>query len=52
MNIKNLIAATYTPLKEDGSLNLELINKYSTFLKDNNVAGTFVNGSTGDFASW
>ena len=51
MNIENLIAATYTPLKEDGSLNLKIIKDYGIFLKSNNIAGAFVNGSTGDFAS-
>ncbi len=51
MDIKNLIAATYTPLKEDGSLNLGIIKGYGTFLKSNKVAGAFVNGTTGDFAS-
>ncbi|GGK33968.1 N-acetylneuraminate lyase [Yeosuana aromativorans] len=51
MEIKNLIAATYAPLKEDGSLNLGIIKEYGFFLKSNKVAGAFVNGSTGDFAS-
>ena len=51
MNIKNLIAATYTPLNQSGDLNLGVIKDYGEFLKSNNVAGAFVNGSTGDFAS-
>ncbi|MDT0554023.1 dihydrodipicolinate synthase family protein [Urechidicola vernalis] len=51
MNIKNLIAATYTPLKDDGSLNVDLVPRYNEFLKKNKVAGVFVNGSTGDFVS-
>lgn len=51
MNIKNLIAATYAPMKKDQSLNLQVIASYSSFLKNNNVTGAFVNGSTGDFAS-
>ena len=51
MDIKNLIAATYSPLKEDGSLNLDIIKGYGAFLKSNKVAGAFVNGTTGDFAS-
>lgn len=49
--ITNLIAATYSPLNEDDSLNLELIPKYAAYLKNNKIAGAFVNGSTGDFAS-
>jgi|TARA_B110000285_G_scaffold144708_1_gene161614 N-acetylneuraminate lyase len=48
---KKLIAATYTPLKEDSSINLELIPTYSDFLQRNNVSGVFVNGTTGDFTS-
>lgn len=51
MKLQNLIAATYTPLKENGSLNLDLVEAYSAYLKKNQVAGAFVNGSTGDFAS-
>lgn len=51
MNLKNLIAATYSPMKEDASLNLEIISTYKEFLKNNKVAGAFINGSTGDFAS-
>jgi N-acetylneuraminate lyase len=51
MKLQNLIAATYTPLKENGSLNLDLVDAYSAYLKKNQVAGAFVNGSTGDFAS-
>ncbi len=50
-NLKNLIAAVYAPMSEDKSLNLEVIPEYAKFLKSNNIAGTFVNGSTGDFAS-
>lgn len=51
MKIENLIAATYTPLNEDGSLNLDILPDYKGFLKNNKVAGVFVNGSTGDFVS-
>lgn len=49
--MKNLIAATYTPMHNDGSLNLELIKPYGQFLKANKVAGAFANGTTGDFVS-
>ncbi len=51
MKIKNLIAATYTPLLADGSLNLDIVNVYSSFLQKNMINGVFVNGSTGDFSS-
>ncbi|MCK5442373.1 MAG: dihydrodipicolinate synthase family protein [Maribacter sp.] len=51
MPIKDIIAATYTPLKKDNSLNLDVIGGYGEFLKRNEVAGAFVNGTTGDFTS-
>lgn len=51
MNVNNLIAATYAPMKPDGSLNTELIQSYSNFLIKNKVEGVFMNGSTGDFVS-
>ena len=50
-NIPGLIAATYTPLKSDGQLNLKAIGPYAEFLKRDKVDGVFLNGSTGDFAS-
>ncbi len=49
--IKNLIAATYAPMHQDGSLNTNIIKEYSEFLVRNKVAGVFMNGSTGDFVS-
>ena len=49
--IKGLIAAPYTPLKQNGELNLDLIPKYATYLKNNQVKGAFINGTTGDFTS-
>lgn len=51
MNIKNLIAATYAPMHQDGSLNTSVIKAYGEFLIKNKVAGIFMNGSTGDFVS-
>lgn len=51
MEIKNLVAATYAPMHNDGSLNTAKIKDYSRFLIHNKVSGVFMNGSTGDFAS-
>ena len=51
MKIKNLIAATYAPMHQDGSLNTGVIKEYSRFLIRNKVSGVFMNGSTGDFVS-
>ncbi|NKI25822.1 N-acetylneuraminate lyase [Arenibacter sp. 6A1] len=49
--MNGLIAATYAPMHEDTSLNLDIIPKYGKFLKKNGVKGAFINGSTGDFTS-
>lgn len=49
--MKNLIAATYTPMHPDGSLHLDVIKPYGEYLKSNEVSGAFVNGTTGDFVS-
>lgn len=51
MKIKNLVAATYAPMHQDGSLNTGIIKDYSSLLIKNKVAGVFMNGSTGDFVS-
>lgn len=49
--LKGLIAAPFTPMKEDGSLQLEKIADYYALLKRNNVIGAFINGSTGEGVS-
>lgn len=51
MKIKNLIAAAYAPMHQDGSLHTQVIKKYSDYLVRNKVSGVFMNGSTGDFTS-
>lgn len=51
MKIKNLIAATYAPMHQDGSLNTACIKDYGSFLIRNGISGVFMNGSTGDFTS-
>lgn len=51
MKINGLIAAVYAPTLKTGALNLQIIDEYATFLKENKIKGVFVNGSTGDFVS-
>lgn len=54
MNIKHirgLVAAPFTPMHEDGSLNLSLIPEYYQMLKANHVVGAFICGSTGEGVS-
>lgn len=43
-----LIAAPFTPLNADGSINFGLIEKYADTLVENGVAGVFINGTTGE----
>lgn len=46
--INGLIAATFTPLHEDGTVNTSVIPAYAARLKSNGIAGAFVNGSSGE----
>lgn len=50
-HLQGLIAAPFTPMHSDGSLNLELIPRYYEMLKFNNVKGAFITGSTGEGVS-
>jgi len=50
-HLQGLIAAPFTPMKENGSLNLSLIPEYYQFLKRNKVTGAFICGSTGEGVS-
>lgn len=47
----NLIAAVYTPMSQDCSLNTSIVNQYAYYLNKNKISGVFINGSTGDFVS-
>ena len=49
--LKGLIAAPFTPMKEDGSLSVSLIAKYYEMLVANGVTGAFICGSTGEGVS-
>ncbi|CAG5072690.1 N-acetylneuraminate lyase [Dyadobacter sp. CECT 9623] len=51
LHLKGLIAAPFTPMHADGSLNLDLIPAYYQFLKQNGVTGAFICGSTGEGVS-
>lgn len=50
-NFKGLIAAPYTPMNADGSINLQMIGPYTEGLLDNKIQGAFVGGTTGESAS-
>lgn len=49
--LQGLIAAPFTPFRQDGELNLDLIPDYYRFLKGNGVTGAFICGSTGEGVS-
>lgn len=49
--IQGLVAAPFTPFHKDGSLHLELIPAYYLTLKQNQVSGAFICGSTGEGVS-
>lgn len=49
--IEGLIAAPFTPFNENGTLNLAQIPHYYQSLKNNNVKGGFICGSTGEGVS-
>ena len=46
--LEGLIAATYTPFNEDGSLNIGIIRDYVDYLIDAQLSGLYVCGSTGE----
>ena len=48
MKLTGLIAATYTPFREDGSVNLDLIPAMIDYMIKSGVSGFYVCGSTGE----
>jgi len=48
---EGLIAATHTPMDADGNVRLEGVDRIAAFLARNEVAGAFVNGTTGEGVS-
>ncbi|MGN6163424.1 MAG: dihydrodipicolinate synthase family protein [Flavisolibacter sp.] len=50
-HLQGLIAAPFTPMQKDGSLNLAIIPGYYQMLKANGVTGAFICGSTGEGVS-
>lgn len=50
-HLAGLIAAPFTPMHADGSLNNAIIPQYYALLKANGVAGAFICGSTGEGVS-
>jgi N-acetylneuraminate lyase len=50
-HIQGLIAAPFTPMHANGSLNLSVIPEYYQMLKSNGIKGAFICGSTGEGVS-
>ncbi len=50
-HIEGLIAAPFTPLLQDGGINVDAIATYSALLHRNGVAGVFICGTTGESLS-
>lgn len=46
--LKGLIAAPFTPMKKDGSLNIAAIGQYAEKLVEQGIAGAFICGTTGE----
>ena len=46
--IKGLIDAPFTPFKENGEVNYDIIPQYAAMLKKNGLSGVFINGSSGE----
>ena len=46
--IIGLIDAPFTPMKENGDINLEPIPRYAAMLAKNGLKGAFINGSSGE----
>jgi N-acetylneuraminate lyase len=48
---EGLVAAPFTPMDKSGNPDTGLIPEYYSFLEKNNIAGAFINGSTGEGVS-
>lgn len=49
--LEGLIAATFTPMDQAGSVNLSAISKYADLMASSEVSGVFVCGTTGESLS-
>ncbi len=49
--LNGLVAATFTPMRSDGSINCPAIAPYAQHIAEHGIEGVFVCGTTGEFAS-
>jgi N-acetylneuraminate lyase len=47
-DFRGFVSPIFTPFKNDGSLNLDLLDGYGKYLKQKSVPAILVNGSTGE----
>ncbi|XP_078668036.1 N-acetylneuraminate lyase-like [Branchiostoma floridae x Branchiostoma belcheri] len=52
LRVEGIIAAVFTPVKENGDLNLDVIDRYVDHLVSQGVLNVFVGGSSGEGASF
>ena len=45
---KGLVAAPFTPMTEDGDIDVSKVHKYAEHLGTNGVSAVFLNGTTGE----
>ncbi|XP_028166060.1 N-acetylneuraminate lyase-like [Ostrinia furnacalis] len=50
-DVQGIIAPVFTPIDRDGNVNLTIIPGYAAYLKEHNVDGILVGGTTGELAS-
>ena len=48
---EGLVAAPFTPMDKNGDIKYDVIKPYYEFLEKNEIAGAFINGSTGEGVS-
>ncbi len=46
--LEGLITAVFTPFREDGSVNPDIVPEYASMLRRRGISGVFVNGSSGE----
>lgn len=49
--LEGMVAATFTPMKENGEINLTAIEQYADWISSTPIQGVFVCGTTGEFSS-
>ena len=48
LEIRDLIAAPFTPFERDGGINFGVIEEYATCLRNQGVKNVYLNGTTGE----